>query len=842
MSIGNEGVMAMKGDFSRIRFTPKRHYTSVLQQQGRVALDADTNEQCAIDDHLRTTQAIDVIGEYGGPIDDAGFAISVSNGTIWIGKGRYYVAGMLCENPAPLAYDAQRFLIDATAASALLDELAQTGGDATLRLYLQVWQRLVTALDDPCLGEPALGQADTTARLQTVWRVIGEFDSATEPDGTTNPKPLTRVPRNVSLVKLAPAAEAPSLGVTSATGTSASWQPLSACCQAMYQATPVRHTGTLAAQTSGGGAQCGCQPIPAAGYQGLENQLYRVEIHQSGDASSATFKWSRENGSVVVAIDSISDRNVSVASLGPDANLGFQVGQWVEISDDSALFGETPNQPGELYKIVDICAASLTLTMNTTVQPVDRARHARLRRWDQFDASATKSGVPLSANWIELENGIQVSFGAGQFTAGDAWTIPARNATGQIEWPPCDGEGAGKPFQPPHYARIRAAPLACLHLAGRQSKTIGRASVGTPLVTIDDCRRLFPALTELAALADANAMHVQSISWTNDASMTFDALIANGLSVTFDQTPVAPVTPANFIVTLEMPVAQAQADRLAAAAKSTPAPTAASGTAATDRLGTITFAPIRHIFLTPTTPRELLILDSSLEVSGNKVTWTLPYQGFLDSALQNADVLAIQSALLRAASNGWPARVRVRIAGRMMYAASADGSDMLYLDGQAFGQTVNNGGSEPRIDLRLPSGANDKASDFESWFYVTPTLQVNSVSVTPPAFLIATSDGYLSFVQVVSKQQVPVTPQITVTLNYAPLVQTTVNLSLAGDTSVIRLPSTAIVPAGSATSTPVDIVHLASPNATLTYTLTASIPDALGNAFAQSTTFTVGPA
>jgi len=40
----------MKGDFSRLRFRPDKNYTSVLQQQGRVALDADANEQCAIND------------------------------------------------------------------------------------------------------------------------------------------------------------------------------------------------------------------------------------------------------------------------------------------------------------------------------------------------------------------------------------------------------------------------------------------------------------------------------------------------------------------------------------------------------------------------------------------------------------------------------------------------------------------------------------------------------------------------------------------------------------------------------------------------------------------------
>ena len=38
----------MKGDFSRLTFDPKKHYRRVLMQQGRVQVDADWNEQEAI--------------------------------------------------------------------------------------------------------------------------------------------------------------------------------------------------------------------------------------------------------------------------------------------------------------------------------------------------------------------------------------------------------------------------------------------------------------------------------------------------------------------------------------------------------------------------------------------------------------------------------------------------------------------------------------------------------------------------------------------------------------------------------------------------------------------------
>ena len=101
----------MKGDFSRIRFTPEKNYTAVLQQQGRVALDADANEQTAIDAYLRDTTNVDLIGSHGAPAKDAGFGIWIENGKIRIGRGRYYVDGILVENDRDRDYCDQPFLI-----------------------------------------------------------------------------------------------------------------------------------------------------------------------------------------------------------------------------------------------------------------------------------------------------------------------------------------------------------------------------------------------------------------------------------------------------------------------------------------------------------------------------------------------------------------------------------------------------------------------------------------------------------------------------------------------------------------------------------------------------------
>ncbi len=436
----------MKGDFSNLRFTPDKNYTAVLQQQGRVALDSDANEQSAIQDYLRETETRDVIGRFGGPRSDEGFAITAPSGqSIQIGQGRYYVEGILCDQQTDVAYSQQPFLANPTPTdAALLNQLTQ-GEITQILLTLQVWQRLVTALDDPCLREPAIGPADTTARLQTVWRVVAE-------PSQNDPKPKE------------------------------------SCCRAEdWVDIPRFNQGKLSATTAGPGGDCSCQPTPAAGYRGIENQLYRIEIHQGGDESSATFKWSRENASIVSAITNFAGNVVTVSSLGFDANLGFNIGDWVEISDDSEEFGLDakldPNLAGKLYKITDTTPSALTVTLDQTPAAVDVKLHPRIRRWDQ-KAGTTSDGIPLTTATFTLENGIEIQFSRGNYQTGDYWLIPARTATGQLEWPPCGSNG--DPFQPGQFIQIHKAPLAAIYLKDGN-------------LFVDDLRRKFPPLSCISA-------------------------------------------------------------------------------------------------------------------------------------------------------------------------------------------------------------------------------------------------------------------------------------------------------------------------------------------------------
>jgi len=231
----------------------------------------------------------------------------------------------------------------------------------------------------------------------------------------------------------------------------------------------------------------------AAGYQRLENQLYRVEIHQGGAAGTATFKWSRDNGSVVSGVDGIDPaaHSITIRDPGRDAYLSFAAGQWVEITSDAVELNPDAG-PGILVRLTTPTEGTLlTYDPLTVIGPAIDATTfkptTKVRRWDADTGMVTTD----QATWIALEGGVQVRFGGGDtYATGDYWLIPARavtalSASGTIEWP----QDAGGPALRPR-AGIRHH--YCL--------------LGTGLVAADssksvtDCRRVFPPLTAMTSL------------------------------------------------------------------------------------------------------------------------------------------------------------------------------------------------------------------------------------------------------------------------------------------------------------------------------------------------------
>jgi hypothetical protein len=435
----------MSGDYSRVRFDPRSDIAGVLMQQGRVQLDSDWNESVAMMDRRLRAESVDTFGVQPTPgftgvavispqTPDA-FKIEAAGGNITIGRGRMYVDGLLAENHGggtlefdsvlaelrgvnPLSYNQQPYF---SAPPAL------PGGGPHLA-YLEVWQREVTHLQQPNLVESAVG-VDTTTRWQTVWqvRLLANIDSA---NCTT---PEDQFPAWQNLIR-------PSGGRMS-----------------------IRAEGVPPNQDP-------CELPPIGGYRGLENQLYRIEIHDGGGVGAATFKWSRDNASVASSVQEIVSHTVSgtelkLASLGRDAVLRFNTGDWVEILDDRReLSGENGDpllRRGVMRKItVDDAKQTISFTppLPADLIPADgndtlAARNTRVKRWDQegtvrdvngnvivnLDAvdSAGLIPVPAAGVWVVLENGVQVQFSlnpvGSAFRCGDYWVSAARSADTSVE-------------------------------------------------------------------------------------------------------------------------------------------------------------------------------------------------------------------------------------------------------------------------------------------------------------------------------------------------------------------------------------------------------------------------
>jgi hypothetical protein len=439
----------MSSDFSRKTFDPKKHYSAVQKQQGRVDLDADWNEQHDIFQYRTQTETRDVIGASGVPKKGGSFKVipKPDASDLSVAPGHMYVGGLLCESEGTqVTYLNQPYypnpdvsLFDIPTSPPNSPPFLKLK-DGTYLVYVDAWQREVNYLDDPRIQEVALGDTDTATRLQNVWQV-----------------------------KL--------LSVTSATATCKSniteWNDLilPSTGKLNAQAKKVDDTGNP------------CVLPPGSGYRGMENQLYRVEIQKGGDLSNTTFKWSRDNASVETKIESVNGSIITVADMGKDEILGFAGSQWVEIVSEESTLKSTPRP---LFQVLFVNPAIREITLSASV-PADMTGNLKLRRWDQDVPEATADGLPASSGWNDLENGVQVAFSPGTYRAGDYWLIPARVATGEIEWPP---------YEIPNISPVEQLPLGINHYYCRLALFTVQAG---NISNYQDCRPLFPSLTEICA-------------------------------------------------------------------------------------------------------------------------------------------------------------------------------------------------------------------------------------------------------------------------------------------------------------------------------------------------------
>jgi len=736
----------MAGDTSRSTFRQSKHYSGVRMQQGRVQMDADWNEQLDIGSYLDQVTEFDVIGGCGVPQGDPGFGVTVQNGNLLISKGRAYVDGILCENdqgvlialPSPTgSTPSQPDLpgVDFTTSDGLFFEplLTTLGGGSGFSLppqpgvfgaYLEVWQRDITGLEDPSIREIALGGPDTCTRTKTVWQV--------------------------KLLRLG--------DVGSAQTCPVDWNQLIP-----------PSTGQLEARAQPDLGNTNPCAVPAqAGYRSLENHLYRVEIHTPSATGASTFKWSRENASVVAAWTGTDPTNPNktllVSTLGRDPVLGFAGGQWVELTDDTR---ELWGLPGTLVQLAnaEITGLGPTLTINTAVNFSDFPLNPKVRRWDEISTASailTTGAVPLTENtWIDLENGVQVFFvTGGHYNTGDYWLIPARTATTvsqpRVEWPL---DSSLNPI--PQLATGIRRHYCSLALLQFNNNT---------WTFLHDCRTLFPPLTGICAkdvcfdnttcalpnaqnvqeaidqLCQAgpggdSGVHIEGVQFRagggkvrNDGDVLINFLV-EGINIACDSNVFPPtVSRPTCFVTLELPY-----------------PTSASDV---------------ELWGMPQLGFQPLVLQASVGVDTNKIFWV--------PALSVKKWFEAQTLFKKLSPFGITrVLARLTLKGNFIWDNSNPG---IYLDGDAFGTRA---AGATTTDIKFPSGNGKRGGDFEMWFWLVPPASVLvSLAFSPP--VVSPGDK----------------PTGTLTLSGpAPVGGAKVTLS-APAASGIAVPSTVTIPGG----------------------------------------------
>lgn len=381
----------MKTQISRDGYRRDKRYSGVYQQQGRLITDSDWNElvdtvKARVDDAL-----VDVVGTGSPKTGAAGIQMSTSSPVPRITPGTVYAGGVEAR-VLPIPGMTSPFGFHQQADFPSPPPLPAAG--TAYRIYADVWDRPVGALEDDGLRDPALHGADTTTRTQIMAQVKW--------------CPVTKNPENP--------AENPGQG-----------------------------DARLTIKYPAGGSQAtadACDPKaqevdPVGG-----DFLFRVEIHDVRWSAGAVpsvpdrvvVKWSRENGAEQYAFADMPDWfktgpwTYELYDVDSERHLGFHL----------ATTNWTPKR------------GSLTATL-----PPNAAAGTMVRRWEGYLVLVRSGGVAWDVSTASGEKAVDTAPGATVqwndgvmtvsladlefamqvpnriFLPGDYWSAPVRRAAYQ---------------------------------------------------------------------------------------------------------------------------------------------------------------------------------------------------------------------------------------------------------------------------------------------------------------------------------------------------------------------------------------------------------------------------
>ncbi|NAZ84905.1 DUF6519 domain-containing protein [Kineococcus indalonis] len=438
----------MHGDFSTRRFDPAEGHQGVLYQQGRLLSDADLTDGEAIALAWRRTAARDVIGAdvlavpaaepdgyqvVSAVVDGDDVLVGLRAGRAWADGVHTILAGDPVAPGAPVVRRADYLPPPHNPAGTGTDQIADGVRDAVV---LEVRLEALNAFQDPVrLIEPALGGPDTAERV------------------------VTRTA--VRLLRLAAGETCTTIGARLDDDLSDHG----------------RLTVSLLPPTVVGGD---CPVVEGGGYEGLEHNLYRVEIART-TAGAPMFVWSGVNGGLVgrgqfhggadAHVDIVANRAAILSSGLTEFYL-----EAVELDVDRGYrrvtYGTiaTLNAEGEL----DLTAPATFGTLPGAGQQVF------FRLWNGIAPVGDFAGA---TNPVMLRDGIRLQFDApagATYRPGSWWTFEVR--AGEIGNPEVLVDDAA-PFGP----EISRVPLAEITWTGAGDTGQGGE--------IEDCRNRFRPLT-----------------------------------------------------------------------------------------------------------------------------------------------------------------------------------------------------------------------------------------------------------------------------------------------------------------------------------------------------------
>jgi len=489
-------------DISRFLFQPRKRYSSVRMQQGRVILDSDWNESERIDDEEARRTLIDVICSNGTPnqgfrvgnVQGADVAIPGANPVASYNfnfeNGSFYIGGLRFESETD--EDPETFLgqndwlqIDASADSLpVRPNDLPAGGVRHDLIYLRGWEQCVTAVEDSELLERALG-VDTSIRVRRFRRV----------EALTNAPDACAAAFNALKQRLT----AP---IAPDTGTPHEFDLGNYELKSKARLTVVPNPGDITEDP--------CKPAVPGGYLGADNQTIRVQL-----TATDRFIWGYDNAAPLyrVQVENIPDapngirRKIRFLSLPHDQAAQPLAGQAVEIIPWGAFL---PNKEkvaefqGKLFTVetsFDSEDGSLTITRPVPQELIqwlathqqfesdrdetERRQYFYLRLWTGGSGDAANPDHQFTpATPVSLEGtGLSVRF-SDFGLPGDFWIIAARPNTPDlvVPWELLDSA-------PPAGPRYFFAPLALIRW---------RMGDGAILqATVHDCRERFRPLCDL---------------------------------------------------------------------------------------------------------------------------------------------------------------------------------------------------------------------------------------------------------------------------------------------------------------------------------------------------------